>query len=75
MASRAVPGPWQQPPVGYQEAEVLGSVRLADFPTSLVYVDETSASLLVPFVSYIFSLLTNDSIHPKKEKNTTQHQV
>lgn len=68
VASRAVPGPWQQPPVGYQGAEDPQSVRLTDSPTSLAYADETSASPLVPFVSCRFSLLINDSIHPKKTK-------
>lgn len=66
-ASRAVPGPWQQQPAGCQGAEVPASVRLADFPRSLVYVDETSASLPAPFVSYRFSPLISDSIHPTKE--------
>lgn len=71
-----MPGPWQQPPAGYQGAEVLGSVRLAGSPTSLVYGDETSVSLLAPFGSYRFSLLINDSIHPKREKeNGTQCQL
>jgi len=74
-ASQAVPGPWQQPPVGCQGAEVPASVRLAVFPRSLVYADETSASLLAPFVSYRFFLLISDSIHPKKEKQHSASSI
>lgn len=68
VAWRAVPGPWQQPPGESLGAGARGSVRLLGSPASLVYGDETSSSLLAPFVSYRFSLLINDSIHPKREK-------
>lgn len=67
-AWRAVPGPWQQPPGGSLGAGAQGSVRLLGSPASLVCGDETSASLLAPSGSYRFSLLINDSIHPKREK-------
>lgn len=68
VAWRAVPGPWQQPPGESLGAGAQGSVRLLGSPASLVYGDETSSSLPAPFVSYRFSLLINDSIHPKREK-------
>lgn len=68
VAAQAVPGPWQQPPAGCQEAEGPCSVRLADSPTSLVCEGETSVSLLALSGSYRFSLLINDSIHPTREK-------
>lgn len=70
VAWRAVPGPWQQPPGECLGAGAQGSVRLLGSPASLVCGDETSASLLAPFVSYRFSLLINDSIHPKRKKQT-----
>lgn len=53
--------------VGSQGAEPQELVKLAGYPGCLVYVNETSVFLLVLFVFYRFSLLINDSIHPKKQ--------
>jgi hypothetical protein len=53
--------------VGSQGSELLGLVKQAGYPKCLAYVNVTSVFLLVLFVFYRFSLLINDSIHPKKQ--------